>query len=350
MEGYEVIASSSAISGLKLAVELQPDLIVCDVNMPGKTGFDVAEILKTDLATADIPILLLTGETRNIDVRRGMSVGADDYLLKPVAVPDLLNAISTQCAKREARQKRESQRLQTWANEMGRVIGHELRTPVAVISPSIELLDDAVAMSNPGDYQTVSGFLKAGTHRLESTVRRIEIFLSLSSANLAETTPPQSTSTGPLQEALAQDCREVSERWKRTADLQLQSKNIQLAMNSGDFRQLTLELVDNAFKFSRLGSTVTVKLFPRSNFGHLEVTDYGCGMTTDQISKLTAFQQFDRNRREQQGLGLGLAIVSLLIRQVGGHLDLTPRPEGGLTVDACIPLLDASGSDAPACL
>ena len=93
MSGYKVFTAEDGQSGINLALEIIPDLIICDVNMPGKTGFDVAEelnIAKCDLA---IPFIFLTARTNINDLRKGMSLGADEYIFKPFRAKELLGIV-----------------------------------------------------------------------------------------------------------------------------------------------------------------------------------------------------------------------------------------------------------------
>jgi DNA-binding response OmpR family regulator len=95
LEGYDVRGQNNGANGIQEARQFLPDLIISDIAMPGIDGLQVLEELRKDPATAAIPFILLTGRTGQSDMRQGMELGADDYLTKPVAVTDLINAIRT---------------------------------------------------------------------------------------------------------------------------------------------------------------------------------------------------------------------------------------------------------------
>lgn len=103
MEGYETLAAPDGLSGLETARARRPHLILCDVMMPGLDGHGVVAALRQDSATAAIPFIFLTARGERADLRAGMNLGADDYLVKPVTATELLAAV-------EARFQRESQR------------------------------------------------------------------------------------------------------------------------------------------------------------------------------------------------------------------------------------------------
>ena len=81
--GYRMIAATNGEDGLALAESEQPDLIILDITMPGLDGLTVCGRLKKSDATANIPILMLTARCDVEDVNKAMTVGADDYIVKP---------------------------------------------------------------------------------------------------------------------------------------------------------------------------------------------------------------------------------------------------------------------------
>jgi DNA-binding response OmpR family regulator len=93
MEGFEVLWAEDGQSGVELARNRAPDLILCDVMMPGLDGHGVLRALRADPATATIPLIFLTAKGEKVDQRAGMNLGADDYLVKPVGNEELLAAI-----------------------------------------------------------------------------------------------------------------------------------------------------------------------------------------------------------------------------------------------------------------
>ena len=106
LSGYEVHSAENGMDGVELALSNPPDLILCDVMMPKLDGFGVLNILGRKPATADIPFIFLTAKAEKSDFRRGMNLGADDYITKPFYKDDLLSVIETRLKKRERLQKK----------------------------------------------------------------------------------------------------------------------------------------------------------------------------------------------------------------------------------------------------
>ena len=93
LANYSVVVASNGIEGVKAAQELVPDLVICDIMMPELDGYGVLHSLSKEPATAQIPFIFLSAKAEPSDIRRGMGMGADDYLTKPFEEMDLLQAI-----------------------------------------------------------------------------------------------------------------------------------------------------------------------------------------------------------------------------------------------------------------
>jgi DNA-binding NarL/FixJ family response regulator len=93
LERFHPLSAENGCIGVELAKKEKPDLILCDVMMPGLDGYGVIAALRADVETVTIPFIFLTAKGEKPDIRAGMNLGADDYLTKPVAKTDLLDAI-----------------------------------------------------------------------------------------------------------------------------------------------------------------------------------------------------------------------------------------------------------------
>ena len=106
-KNYEAIAAENGLVGVEKARREKPDLILCDVMMPELDGFGVLRALQEDAKLALIPFLFLTAKGEKDDLRCGMNLGADDYLTKPVANNDLVQAIEARLRRSSRQMKRE---------------------------------------------------------------------------------------------------------------------------------------------------------------------------------------------------------------------------------------------------
>jgi len=102
MENFQVVVAENGRRGVELALSELPDLVLCDVMMPELDGYGVLTALRAQAATATIQFVFLTAKGEKLELRKGMNLGADDYLTKPVAREDLLAAVLTRLARRQA--------------------------------------------------------------------------------------------------------------------------------------------------------------------------------------------------------------------------------------------------------
>ena len=111
MEGYEVLEAPNGTEGIRLALEDLPDLILCDIMMPEHDGYAVLQAVRLNRATATTPFIFLTAKGEKPDVRAGMTLGADDYLVKPTPRKDLLEAIEARFERQRLNEDRLRQEL-----------------------------------------------------------------------------------------------------------------------------------------------------------------------------------------------------------------------------------------------
>ncbi|MDB9304989.1 response regulator [Nodularia spumigena CS-591/12] len=111
---FSVVTSSDGVRGLNLAKVKLPNLIICDIMMPGMDGLEVLQNLRNDPQTANIPLIFLTAKSERDDLRQGMNLGADDYITKPFEPREILQAV-------KARLERQAVSTQQYLNEQDKV-------------------------------------------------------------------------------------------------------------------------------------------------------------------------------------------------------------------------------------
>src|SRR5690606_5205642 len=99
LAGYNVFTAPEGKTGVELALEHLPNLILCDIMMPVLDGYGVLYLLSKNPKTASIPLIFITAKAERADLRKGMEMGADDYITKPFDDMELLNAIESRLRK-----------------------------------------------------------------------------------------------------------------------------------------------------------------------------------------------------------------------------------------------------------
>lgn len=133
MEGHAVLVAEDGAQALALAREHLPDLVLSDINMPNLDGFGLLDRLRLDPRTAPIPLIFLSARSERADVRRGMALGADDYLVKPFSREEVLEAV----AARLERSRMLTNPAATSAEpEIATRVGYSIAGPAAAARPA----------------------------------------------------------------------------------------------------------------------------------------------------------------------------------------------------------------------
>ncbi|TDQ11311.1 response regulator [Pedobacter metabolipauper] len=123
LAGYEVMQAENGKIGVEVATRNLPDLILCDIMMPELDGYGVLYLVNKNSQTAATPFIFLTAKAERLDMRKGMEMGADDYLTKPFDDVELLNAIESRLSKKEKLQQFYSQSLDRLTHLLGNTPG-----------------------------------------------------------------------------------------------------------------------------------------------------------------------------------------------------------------------------------
>ncbi len=108
LAGYEVFTAPNGKRGVEIALKEKPELVICDIMMPELDGYGVLHLLRKNEATLETPFIFLTAKTERADFRKGMEMGADDYITKPFDDIELLNAIEIRLKKNDTLQAKYS--------------------------------------------------------------------------------------------------------------------------------------------------------------------------------------------------------------------------------------------------
>ncbi|MCS7000260.1 MAG: response regulator [Candidatus Kapabacteria bacterium] len=334
-EGYTVLTATNGKDGLMLAKQYHPDLIICDVSMPEMDGYTVLRHIREDPETASLRFMFLTARAEKSDMRAGMDIGADDYLVKPFSIEELLSAIEAQWKKSAVLQRgiEEIKLNVTYA------LPHEFRTVLNQIlgaaqtlkqmdydrTTTVELANDIITSAQRLLSLTENFLVYAQLETLSADHRAVEQLCSYRTEEAA---------------AMAADIAQtVAQYYDRVNDLILANvpEGVTIRMSSENFRKVLYELISNAFKFSRAGTKVIVHCTVSNNNGIFVIRDQGTGMTTAQINQIGAYKQFNRFIQEQQGVGLGLIIAKRMVELHGGEFSIESAIGEGTTVRFCIP-------------
>ncbi len=339
VNGHEVLTADDGSTGLVLAREAHPDLILCDMVMEGLDGLSTLKAIRDDPGTASIPLIIITGAGEAGGMRRAMGLGANDYLEKPFRISDLLESVQARLAQQQIVDREVQERLQELRRTISLALPHELRTPLTSILTAARLL---AREDNPGPVQVrrFSTLIAEAGERLRHLLEnflvfaQVEVFRADPQA-LAELRGVVLREAGTFVSSTAIKVAMVHDRFE---DLEFTvDGGVSACVDSTYLVRIIEELVDNAFKFSEPGSPVRVEMRDHGAGLACTVSDRGRGMPREDVRRLGAWVQLDRRIHEQQGAGLGLAVARGLVELHGGTLEVRSAPGEGTTVTFTIP-------------
>jgi signal transduction histidine kinase len=339
-KGYQTHEAGDGVDGAEIARRHLPDLIICDVNMERMDGYTLLENLRRDPATATIPFILMTGMSDAAGMRRGMELGADDYLPKPFTGPQLFSAVEARLAKQEALKQSAERKLADLRANISLALPHEMITPLNGIYGLAQLLTADAESLTPEEIADYGQTILQSAERLHRTVQNFLLFgqLEMQAGDGDTLRALRQKVTEGLPPLLQARAVHLAENAGRTADLDLQAADARVAIGQDLFTKLADELIDNALKFSPTGTPITITTQVTDGRLALAIADRGPGMSPAQIDAIGAYSQFQREHREQQGSGLGLAIVRRIASLHGGSFQVVSPASGGTTVTVTLPL------------
>ncbi len=371
--GYSIVEATDGLSGIKLAQEIHPDLILMDINIPGMDGYEAATRIKSLPGLGDIPIIALTAKVLAGDRERALAAGCDGYIAKPIDIDALPRQVSKflgglresitieqESAYLREYNERLVDRLEkkvqelTQANEAlshtdvmkSRFINlaaHELRTPLAAVHGYLSLLtaSDSPVMAHADEktLQVIEGVV-TGVDRLRGIVQDMLDVTRIEAGTLQLRHAPIGLSL--ILEKIKKDFKGVVAKRQQTLIVADASHVPTMWADGERITQILRNLVSNAVKYSPDGGIIeisaevlgssqsfSVDIPSQNQFVKVSVSDTGVGVALEDQERI--FENFYEVRDIERhstsktefmggGAGLGLAIARGVAEAHGGSL------------------------------
>ena len=326
---YNVLGATDGVSGLRMAHERRPNLVISDVMMPGLSGYDVLAELRASVDLPRIPVLLLTALGDVQDRVLGHEEGADAYLTKPFQVAELMATVEGLLKNEGARAGLEEERGEERVETLVRGVVARMREPVDHVRRLIgELAEDA------GDL----GPLSEAVRRLEGLLVELDL--------LGGWRPSPARAPTLLREEVDRVVAEMGPHESTRIRLDHRSERA-LETAPGDLGRIVRELFSNALRASPRDRPVQVSTRDEADGAvRLTVKDGGPGVPGKHRERV--FLPFYSTRADAPHAGLGLSIARSLARRYGGSLVLEPDDgEGGATFTLRLPGAPIPGLGTP---
>jgi signal transduction histidine kinase len=361
-EDYQVVDAENALEGIKKAVEIRPDLILMDINLPDLDGFTAVTRIRSYAHLKHVPIIALTARTVSDDRDRAKAIGCDDYLNKPIDFDELINAVARHLATGHKEEDVTTQReyylqeqslnlieqlehkieeleaayerlkhLEKAKSDFISVVSHELRTPLTLVSSYTQMLETLPAIRTDEAAKEFLGGVTKGMTRLQEIIDDMVSVIRMELANRELRLAPVSVRS-ILKSIKDEQAPTVQER---QLSLKISLAN-DLAMVNGDSKQLHSALsriVGNAVKYTPGGGRITInaRSVVRDGEPYIEITVADTGVGIDLDKQWLIFEKFStaedvmlhstsKTQFMGGGIGLGLTIAKGVIQSHGGQI------------------------------
>ena len=329
---FDVKGAANGQEGLQILENWIPDLILSDIMMPVMDGYSFqAKVIETQRLNR-IPFVFLTAKNEPNEMEKCTLMGADHFIVKPFKIDDLVKIINVKI-ERFLKIKSGSSNPNFSNNQY---FSHEVNTPLNGILGPIDFLIKRRENLKENEINMFYDSIKTSGNRLHRTLKNSMLYDNLINDKLGII---DDACTEILNEFLT--IRKKIEKIDKTQieRIQYEIAESDIKINQEYLNFILFELLDNALKFSKSDTKIIVtgKKYD-AEFYELTIQDYGIGFSEEQLKEINAYQQFDREKREQQGLGLGLFMSKTFMEKIKGVFTISSQKDVGTTIIILLPL------------
>ncbi len=339
--GFEIILANDGDQALQRLEKRSVDLILLDVLMPGRDGFEICQTIRANPKWADIPIIFLSAADDKTLIVRALEVGGVDYVTKPFNQAELMSRVRTHLALKTTRDR--LKQLAEDKDELLGILAHDLKNHLGGMQMSVQLLHDRAQKQNDPRLERMAANIHMSTNQMLAFV--IE-FLANSAADRGLNVAIEPIWLHQVTMAATQHYGETARR-KGIALEHSGSATEPISADRKALDQILDNLISNALKFSTPGTTVRVSVEndPAPGGGAIcKVQDEGPGFSEeDRVEMFHRYRRLSaRPTAGEPSTGLGLSIVKKLVQAIGGQIDCESRPGEGATFVLRLPAFKAT--------
>ncbi|MEN6566204.1 MAG: response regulator [Veillonellales bacterium] len=327
---FKIRIATKGSTALKLIRQHQPDLILLDVYMPEMNGFEVCSRLKSDPDCSSIPVIFLTSSNDEDSIKKGFDLGAQDYVVKPFNISELLARVHT-----HIKLKKQTESLLQANRELDSFcysVSHDLKAPLLSIGKLSEYLAADYGMKLGSDGHELIANIREKSKEVINIIDHLLEFSRMSEMEM-------NIATIPLESLF----REVySELLKLEAPRQIECTINPLPAVQGDpvmLKLLIANILSNALKYTRRTEKPKIEIAAAENNTEyiISVKDNGAGFDMRYSSRLFKVFQRLHSGKEFEGSGVGLAISRKIVKRHRGKAWITGAVNKGATFYFSLP-------------
>lgn len=315
LNGFGCLLAGDGVEGLELARRERPAVIVTDIEMPRLNGFELLRQIRSDEVLRTTPVIVITAKADRLASRRGMDLGADDYITKPFTEEELIHSIQARLEKKE---------LLDELDAFGHTVAHDLKSPLAVLLGRLGLLE---LMVDTADRPTLQANLGEASRAAERLNRIIDELLLLAGVRRDHVTREPLD----MRAIVAEAATRIAELLKQSGATLTVAETLPMATGYGPWvTHVWANYLTNAAKYGGPAARITVGGEPRPDGRAVRfwVADQGPGL--DAAAQARLFVPFTRiSSIRAKGHGLGLSIVRRIVEKLGGEVGVESTPGQG---------------------
>lgn len=341
-EKFKIATANNGQQALDQVDKENPDLILLDVMMPDMSGFEVAQRLKANPATQEIPVIFLTALNGTADIVKGFQVGGNDFISKPFNKEELIIRVSHQISLVSAKriivaQTEELKRIIMGRDKLYSVIAHDLRSPMGSIKMVLNMLILNLPSATIGE--DMYELLTMANQTTEDVFALLDNLLKWTKSQIGKLNVVyQDIDMVEVLEGVAEIFLMVAGLKKIKIELSVPER-LNVYADIDMIKTVIRNLISNAIKFSNEGTTIYVALTEEDGTAVVSVKDSGCGIDEENQKKLlhtdTHYSTF--GTKNEEGSGLGLLLCQDFVIKNGGKLWFTSTKGEGSTFCFSIP-------------
>jgi CheY-like chemotaxis protein len=260
MEGYSTLTAHNGAKALQLMNKTVPALIISDISMPGMSGFEFFEEVRSYDKFQNIPFIFLFGHSDPVHVQKGKELGSDDYLIKPFDPGLLISTIRGKLKRKEQLTTAISHRYDELKNRLFFMLSHEMRTPLTSIMGATEILAGGGKDLSAEDFKEFLEMLQSGSKRLSNMIEDFLFVAKLESGALFQKMEMRNSYLSPfrmLESITAQYAARLTTK-DVTLTLHAVDQVMHLQIFTAHLDDILHRLIDNAVKFCRDHGSITI--------------------------------------------------------------------------------------------
>lgn len=322
---YKVMEAADAETGIAMAKDICPDLILLDVTMPGMDGYEACKSLKENDKTRDVPVIFLTGRTEKEDIVKGFECGAVDYITIPFCREELLSRVRTHIELGLGRQAIAS--MKDDYGQLLQMICHDLLNPLSHIKFLFEAEDD-----NPGIFDNMKDDVREA---VENSIGIIEMVRKMRKASGEDKDfDLEAVCVGTAVQNLSHMLLERFQEKEIDLVMDIEKEVHVIAERASFLNSVLNNLLTNAIKFSKPGSSVVISARQVNGWVHVTVKDSGIGMSERLIKDLFKMDAVTARKGTagEKGTGYGMRLVKRFVDAYGGAIEVSSKEQAeGIT-------------------